>query len=376
MLAAHHYFRAGRSRRLLCRRDAVVERAVAGHAGAAKSAKSCTDAAAAAADWQFDRAGADRYRAVGNPRSARCTGTEKSHGKPQNPVSKLLSTAQLTFHREPRAARCIGTARHAHCHHAALRPIRGARHARGRGRHRSEHRGQRRRQSHRRQRRQPGAKPRRQGVRRAHQHQRHGDDGVAADHCAELAAGANLAGQVNVVDVVLPIGGLKLSVANEVKPALDATCAIRWLRWKRICGTIRSSKMPRAPNGPSCAIRFARCRGAGHAESVARSAAYTRHRGAAADRRPRGHAAGRRASANPHRADPDPSRLPFPQAARSGFGVERWQRDIAVPIDIPFTELSRLLEAQFAGKTFPEDGSGEFAARSNKRASRRPAIGC
>jgi hypothetical protein len=32
----------------------------------------------------------------------------------------------------------------------------------------------------------------------------------------------NLAGQVNVVDVVLPVGGLKLSVASAVKPALDA----------------------------------------------------------------------------------------------------------------------------------------------------------
>src|ERR1700710_202365 len=31
---------------------------------------------------------------------------------------------------------------------------------------------------------------------------------------------------------------------------------------------------------------------------------------------------------------------------------------IAVPIDLPFTELSKLLETQFAGKTFPEDGSG------------------
>jgi hypothetical protein len=30
---------------------------------------------------------------------------------------------------------------------------------------------------------------------------------------------------------------------------------------------------------------------------------------------------------------------------------------IGVPIDMPFTELSKLLEAQLAGKTFPEDGS-------------------
>jgi hypothetical protein len=35
--------------------------------------------------------------------------------------------------------------------------------------------------------------------------------------------------------------------------------------------------------------------------------------------------------------------------------------DIAIPVDIPFTEVSRLLQAQVAGKTFPEDGSGSFA---------------
>jgi uncharacterized protein DUF4403 len=31
---------------------------------------------------------------------------------------------------------------------------------------------------------------------------------------------------------------------------------------------------------------------------------------------------------------------------------------IAVPIDVPFTEISKLLQAQLAGRTFPEDGSG------------------
>jgi hypothetical protein len=41
---------------------------------------------------------------------------------------------------------------------------------------------------------------------------------------------------------------------------------------------------------------------------------------------------------------------------------------IAVPIDMPFTELSKLLEAQFAGKTFPEDGSGSVDV-TVKRAS-------
>jgi hypothetical protein len=29
-----------------------------------------------------------------------------------------------------------------------------------------------------------------------------------------------------------------------------------------------------------------------------------------------------------------------------------------VPIDVPFTDINKIVEAQFAGRTFPEDGSG------------------
>jgi hypothetical protein len=32
--------------------------------------------------------------------------------------------------------------------------------------------------------------------------------------------------------------------------------------------------------------------------------------------------------------------------------------NIGVPVDMPFTEINKIIEAQFAGKTFPEDGSG------------------
>ncbi len=41
---------------------------------------------------------------------------------------------------------------------------------------------------------------------------------------------------------------------------------------------------------------------------------------------------------------------------------------IAVPIDIPFTEVNRLLEAQIKDKTFPENGSGAFAATIRRAA--------
>ena len=51
---------------------------------------------------------------------------------------------------------------------------------------------------------------------------------------------------------------------------------------------------------------------------------------------------------------------PFPQQLDLVPQANQGSVDIAVPIDIPFPELSRLLETQFAGKTFPEDGSGSF----------------
>jgi hypothetical protein len=45
---------------------------------------------------------------------------------------------------------------------------------------------------------------------------------------------------------------------------------------------------------------------------------------------------------------------------------------IAVPIDLPFTDLNKIIETQFVGKTFPEDGSGSFEA-TVKRATIVPA---
>jgi Domain of unknown function (DUF4403) len=37
---------------------------------------------------------------------------------------------------------------------------------------------------------------------------------------------------------------------------------------------------------------------------------------------------------------------------------EQGRINIAVPVDVSFTEINKLLEVQLAGKTFPEDGSG------------------
>ena len=106
---------------------------------------------------------------------------------------------------------------------------------------------------------------------------------------------------------------------------------------------------------------FARRRRAGHARSLARDSPDARDRGAAEDRCQRGDAARRRAGGNPHRAgETKPnarSRAQLDIVPQANEGT----LDIAVPIDIPFPEVSRLIEAQLKGKTFPEDGSGSFA---------------
>jgi Domain of unknown function (DUF4403) len=49
---------------------------------------------------------------------------------------------------------------------------------------------------------------------------------------------------------------------------------------------------------------------------------------------------------------------PFPVQLEIISRPEQGRINIAVPIDVPFTEINRLLAAQLAGKTFPEDGSG------------------
>jgi len=40
--------------------------------------------------------------------------------------------------------------------------------------------------------------------------------------------------------------------------------------------------------------------------------------------------------------------------------------NIGVPIDVPFTELNKIIETQLAGKTYPEDGSGSVAVTVKK----------
>ena len=92
----------------------------------------------------------------------------------------------------------------------------------------------------------------------------------------------------------------------------------------------------------------------------------------------RAHAHARRARPRPAscRAETKPS-CPFPAQLEIVPQLEQGRVNLAVPIDVPFTELNRLLEAQLKGKTFPEDKSGAFAVNVRGVERRgRPATAC
>jgi hypothetical protein len=181
----------------------------------------------------------------------------------------------------------------------------------------------------------------------------------------------NLAGQVNIADVSLPIGGAKLNVASAVKPALDGMVreqvgaletrvrndpfienAAR-TQWVKLCRAVSlgGAGQGGAKSGgsalPNLWLEIKPVRAIA-AQPQVDGKALTLLVGVEAQTR-----------IVPRETKPD---CPFPrQLDLVGHG-DQGRVSIAVPIDVPFTEVSRLLQAQFAGKTFPEDGSSAVLA--------------
>ena len=172
----------------------------------------------------------------------------------------------------------------------------------------------------------------------------------------------NIAAQVNIVDVVLPVGGLKMNVGNQVRPVLDGlvrdqTSALEGrLRndpfienaarseWTKLC---RSISLGAAAQGmPNLWLEVKPTRAIA-AQPKIDSKAVTLLVGVQADTR-----------IVPGETKPN---CPFPQVLDLVQQGSEGNVNIAVPIDIPFTEVSRLLEAQVKDKTFPEKGGGAFA---------------
>jgi hypothetical protein len=63
------------------------------------------------------------------------------------------------------------------------------------------------------------------------------------------------------------------------------------------------------------------------------------------------------------RITPNDSRpdCPFPSQLQIVQQIDQGRIAIGVPIDVPFTEVNRILNAQLKGRNFPEDNSGAFA---------------
>ena len=57
---------------------------------------------------------------------------------------------------------------------------------------------------------------------------------------------------------------------------------------------------------------------------------------------------------------------PFPATIEIVPPMDQGRVAIGVPVDLPFTEVNKLIEAQLKGKTFPEDNSGAVAVTINR----------
>jgi Domain of unknown function (DUF4403) len=173
----------------------------------------------------------------------------------------------------------------------------------------------------------------------------------------------NLTAQVAVGDASLSILGVKLSVSNEVKPLLDRTVNEQMAalqarlrddpflevaarrEWTKMC---RSIALGAAAAGmPNLWLELRPTRAFAAQPRISESA-VTLTIGVQAETR-----------IVPNETKPD---CPFPAQLELVPQIEQGRVNIAVPIDIPFTEVNRLLTAQLKGKTFPDDKSSAFAA--------------
>ncbi len=171
----------------------------------------------------------------------------------------------------------------------------------------------------------------------------------------------NLTGQVSIADGSLSIFGIKLNVSNEVKPLLD-----------RAVNEQIAKLQERVRNDPFLEIA-ARREWAKMCRSISVGAASAGMPNLWLELRPTRAFAGQpRIDASavtltigvqaetrivPSETKPE---CPFPAQLELVPQLEQGRVNIAVPIDVPFTEVNRLLEAQLKGKTFPEDKSGAF----------------
>jgi hypothetical protein len=180
----------------------------------------------------------------------------------------------------------------------------------------------------------------------------------------------NLTAQVNLGDTSLAVAGARVNVPAQVKPLIDKQVADQLAlvqarirndptfennaraQWAKACRSI-----PLQGTGPSSSLPTLwlelRPTRAIAAQPRIDASAMTLTLGIEAETR-----------VTPVETKPA---CPFP-ATLTIVPPTPGRVTIGVPIDMPFTEINKIIEAQFAGKTFPEDGSGSVDV-TVKRAS-------
>jgi hypothetical protein len=170
----------------------------------------------------------------------------------------------------------------------------------------------------------------------------------------------NLAAQVNLGDTSVSVAGARVNVPAQVKPLIDKTVADQLnavqarfrndpafeqnarTQWAKACRSIPLQGTGTGSSMPALWLEL-RPTGAIAAQPRIDATTLTLMMGIEAETR-----------ITPAQTQPEcpfPSRIVIVPPTSGGV-------HIGVPIDVPFTDINKIVEAQFAGRTFPEDGTG------------------
>jgi hypothetical protein len=180
----------------------------------------------------------------------------------------------------------------------------------------------------------------------------------------------NLGAQVTLGDTSVAVAGARVNVPAQVKPVIDKTVADQIaaagarirndpsfernarIQWAKACRSIPLQGNGAAASTPALWLELRPTRAVAVQPRID-AAAVTLILGIEAETR-----------ITPAQTTPS---CPFPEKISivppTPAGVS-----IGIPIDVPFADINKIVEAQFAGRTFPEDGSGSVNV-TVKRAS-------
>jgi hypothetical protein len=166
----------------------------------------------------------------------------------------------------------------------------------------------------------------------------------------------NLAANVVLADRAVNISGVRLNVMQEVRPLLDRTVNEQMARlqlqlrndptleqtarreWVKMCRSI--SLGPAGPNMPALWLEMKPMRAVAAQPKIDPNWVIL--------------TLGVHAETRIVSSETKPD-CPFPAQLQIVPPMDQGKVAIAVPIDVPFTELNRILEGQLKGKTFPDD---------------------